>query len=285
MQRIMSLPPEAGPPPALRFRRSLRPTTVGRELWRARSLVGALARREFLIRYKQAVLGVAWAVLSPLVLMALFTLVFQKIARVDTGDVPYPLFAFLGLLPWTFFSLAVVHGGQSLLINAPLVRKVYSPREVYPIASILVAGIDSLISLSGLAAVFVVTGYAPRATAVWVPLLFLIQLLFVVGVVLVLSSVIVFVRDVRHALPLALQLGIFATPVAYGVEAMPERFRWLYAAANPLVAVIDGYRRTILFGRPPAWGLVVPGSVTALLVFAGGYVIFKRLETVVADAV
>jgi ABC-2 type transport system permease protein/lipopolysaccharide transport system permease protein len=114
--------------------------------------------------------------------------------------------------------------------------------------------------------------------------LLMIQLTFVIGVVLAVSAVIVFVRDVRHALPLLLQLGLFATPVAYGVEAIPERLRWLYAASNPLVAVIDGYRRTVLLGQPPAWELVVPAAVTAAVVLFGGYVLFKRLEMAFADA-
>ena len=272
------------PPRELRFRRPLRPLAIAREVWRARALVRALAVREFLIRYKQAVLGVAWAVLAPLALMGLMTLVFQRVARVDTGGVPYSLFALMGLLPWTFFSVAVAQGGQSLLLNGPLVKKVACPREVYPFASILVAGVDSLVSLSGLAAVFAVTGFAPKTTAIWVPVLALLQVAFVVGVVLVVSSVIVYVRDVRHALPLLLQLGLFATPVAYGVEAIPERLQWVYAAVNPLVAVIDGYRRTVLLGEAPAWELAVPGAVTATVVLLGGYVMFKRLETSFADA-
>jgi len=255
------------------------------DLWRVREVVRSLAEREFRVRYKQAVLGVAWALLTPLALMVIFSLLFSRVARVDTGDVPYAVFAYIGLVPWTFFSVAVLQAGMSLLVNAPLIQKVSFPREVFPVGSVVVAGIDTLIALVPLALLLLFTGTVPQPTSVFVPILVVIQLALVLGVSLALSAIIVFFRDLRHGLPIILQLGLFATPVAYGIEAVPERFRLLYAALNPLGPVIDGYRRTVLFGTAPAWGQTAVAAVSAGLVFVGGYLLFKRLEGTLADAV
>jgi ABC-2 type transport system permease protein/lipopolysaccharide transport system permease protein len=275
----------AGPPPGLRYRRHLHPFASLGHLWQVREVVRALAEREFRVRYKQAFLGVAWALIAPVALMIIFSLLFSRVARVDTGDVPYAVFAFVGLVPWTFFSVAVLQGGMSLLINAPLIQKVSFPREVFPVASTVVAGIDALVSLVVLVVIMLVTGTVPQPTTVWVPLLLLIQLAFVLGITFVLSVLIVFFRDLRHGLPIILQLGLFATPVAYGIEAVPERFRLLYAALNPLGPVIDGYRRVVLYGQAPDWGPTLVAAISAAVVFFGGYLIFKRLEGPLADAV
>lgn len=254
-----------------------------REFWQARELVRTLAEREFRVRYKQTTLGFAWALLTPFVLMVVFTLFFHRIARVDTHGAPYPLFAYLGLLPWTFFSSSVSQGGQSLLTNVSLINKVYCPREVFPTASVCVAGIDSAVAVLALSVLFPVTGFAPKATAVWVPVLLVVQVAFTLGVALIFSAVMVYLRDLRHALPVILQLGLFATPVAYGIEAIPQSMRLPYAALNPLAGVIDGYRRTILFGLPPSWDLVAAGAATAFSLLIVAYLLFKRLETGFAD--
>jgi ABC-type polysaccharide/polyol phosphate export permease len=271
------------PPPELRFRLKLRLFAGIREVWQARELVRTLAERDLRVRYKQAVLGFAWAVLTPLALMAVFTLFFQRVAKVDTGGAPYALFAYLGLLPWTFFSTSVAQGGQSLVTNAQLVNKVYCPREVFPLASVVVAGIDTSIAVSMLGVLFAVTGYAPKVTTLWVPVLLLVQVAFTFGVTVVTSAVLVFFRDLRHALPIILQLGLFATPVAYGMEVVPASLQVAYSVLNPLAPVIDGYRRTILLGLPPDWGLLLPGAVSAVFMLVIGYAVFKRLEPGFAD--
>jgi ABC-type polysaccharide/polyol phosphate export permease len=271
------------PPPGILFRPKLRFFGAIREVWGARELVRTLAERDFRVRYKQAVLGFAWAVLTPLAMMAVFTIFFQRVARVDTGGAPYALFAYLGLLPWTFFSTAVAQGGQSLVTNAQLVNKVYCPREVFPLANLVVAGIDTTIAVSALAVLFVVTGYAPKLTSLWLPVLLLVQVAFTFGLTLITSAVLVFFRDLRHALPIVLQLGLFATPVAYGMDVVPPSLQVVYCAANPLAPVIDGYRRTILLGLPPNWSLLLPGAVTAVAMLAVGYAVFKRLEPGFAD--
>ena len=271
------------PPPEWRFRRKLHPAALFRELWEARTLVRTLAEREVRIRYKQAVLGFAWAVVTPLVLMVAFTLFFRKAAKIDTGPVPYPLFAYIALIPWTFFSTSVAQGGLSLINNVPLLNKVYCPREVFPTASVVVAGIDSIISTMVLGLLFVRYGFMPKATTVWVVAILPIQVMFTLGVTLVVSAVMVYLRDLRHALPLILQMGLFVTPVAFPLDVVPWQFRHVYVALNPLAAVIDGYRRTVLFGQPPVLSLLAIAGVSSFVALAGGYAAFKRLETGIAD--
>jgi ABC-2 type transport system permease protein/lipopolysaccharide transport system permease protein len=283
----VSLPPAAAPvpaapPPGLRYRRRLRPGPLLAELWRARALVRTLAEREIRVRYKQAVLGFAWAVVTPLVLMLAFSLFFRRAARIDTGPVPYPLYSFVGLIPWTFFASAVSQGGLSLVANVHLLNKVYCPREVFPMASVAVAGMDSLISVVVLGLLFLRFGYAPRPAAVWVPLILLIQVAFTLGVTLLASAVVVYLRDLRHALPLILQLGLFVTPVAFPLDIVSLGLRHLYVALDPLAAVIDAYRRTVLYGRPPG-GLLAVGAAAAAVTLLAGYAAFKRLEAGIAD--
>jgi ABC-type polysaccharide/polyol phosphate export permease len=273
------------PPADILFRLKVRVVPAIREVWQRRELVRTLAERDLRVRYKQAVLGVAWSILTPLALMIVFTVFFQRVAKVDTGGAPYALFTYLGLLPWTFFSTSVSQGGQSLVVNNQLVNKVYCPREVFPLASMAVAAVDTALATLVLGLLFVVTGFMPKPTTVWVPVLLAVQVAFTFGVTLVLSAVLVFLRDLRHVLPIILQLGLFATPVAYGIEAVPDRYRLLYAALNPLGPVIDGYRRTVLFGQAPLWGETAVAAVSASLIFAGGYLLFKRLEGTLADAV
>ena len=273
----------SGPPAELRFRPQLRLVASLRGLWRSRELVRSLAEREIRARYKQAVLGFAWALITPLALMLVFTAFFQRVAKVQTSGAPYALFAYLGLLPWTFFSTSMSQGGQSLILNTPLLNKVYCPREVFPLASVVVAGTDMAVATVALVVLFPIMGYVPRATSAWVPVLLLIQVAFTAGVTLAMSAVIVYLRDLRHALPILLQLGLFATPVAYGIDAIPRGYRVLYSTLNPLAPVIDGYRRTVLLGRAPDWHLLGPGAAAAAIVLLGGYIAFRRMETGFAD--
>lgn len=277
----VTLPTE--PPRHLRFRRRLRLSTALAELWRARELVRTLAERELRARYKQTVLGFAWAVLIPVLYMVVFTLFFRRVADVQTGDVPYVLFTYVALLPWTFFSNSAALGGMSLLTNLALLNKVYCPREVFPLASVVVAGIDMAVATLVLGVLFGATTFAPKGTTLWVPVLFAVQVAFTLGVVFLVSSIVVYLRDLRHLINIALQIGLFATPVAYSLSSIPESFRHLYCLANPLAPVIDGYRRTILYGQPPEWGLLGLGAITSCVLLVGGYITFKRLETGIAD--
>ncbi len=276
--------PSVAPDPALIFRRHIRLRSAVVEVWKSRELVRSLAEREVRARYKQAILGFSWAVITPLVLMVVFTVFVRRVAQVDTGGAPYALFSYLGLLPWTFFSSSVNTGGQSLIVNSTLLNKIYCPREVFPLASMIVAGIDSSISTAILGALFAITTFAPKVTSLWVPVLLVVQVIFTVGVTLVISGVLIYLRDLRQALPLLLQFGLFATPVAWGIEVVPERWQLPYSILNPLVPVIDGYRRTVLYGQAPQWDLLAPAAVSAAVMLVLGYLMFKRLEIGFADA-
>jgi ABC-type polysaccharide/polyol phosphate export permease len=272
------------PPPELRFRRRVRLGASLRELWRARELVFSLAERDLRARYKQAVLGLSWAVVTPLLLMVAFSLVFPRVAKVDTGGVPYPLFSYIGLVPWAFFSTSVSQGGSNIINNAGLLNKVYCPREVFPIASVAVAAVDGLIATLVLGILFVVFSFVPHVESYWVPVLLAVQVIFTLGVTMALSAIMVYVRDIRHLLPIALQLGLFATPVAFSLDQLvPARLQPLYVAVNPLGGVIDGYRRTVLYGQQPDMQLLCISAISATVMFLGAYALFKRLETGFAD--
>ncbi len=273
----------AGPPEEIRFKRRIRLHVALRELWGARELIVTLAERDIRARYKQATLGVAWSVITPIILMVVFSVFFNRVVKVDTHGVPYPLFAYVGLLPWTFFSGCVAQGGMSLVSNNNLMNKVYCPREVFPFASCTVSAFDTAISTVILCLLFVILTFPPKITTLWVPVIALVQLMFTVGVTLCISAVLVYLRDLRQALPLLLQFGLFATPVAYGQSIVPVEWLPLYSVLNPLAPVIDSYRRTVLYGLPPDWPLLGLAAIASAAWFFGGYLLFKRLETGFAD--
>jgi ABC-2 type transport system permease protein/lipopolysaccharide transport system permease protein len=286
-----SLAPSAGdispaePSRDIMFRRRIRLRDALREVVEYRAIILTLAERDLRARYKQAVLGAAWALVTPLMLMLVFSLVFTKFARVDSGGVPYPLFAYLGLIPWTFFSNAVSTGGNSLITNIPLLNKVYCPREVFPLSALVVAAVDAALSVVVLIFIFAIEGYMPHIQVLWAPVLLLPALVFTLAVTLAVSALLVYVRDLRHALPLVLQLGLFATPVAYGIAAVvtSRTLVLVYSALNPLAPVIEGLRRTTLHGQGPDWAALGVGGLSATLLLYGSYLLFKRLETGIAD--
>lgn len=273
-----------GPPPELAFKRKVQIGASLRDLWRSRGLIRTLIERDLRVRYKQAVLGFLWAILTPFVLMVVFSVFFQRVAKVDTHGAPYPLFAYLGLIPWGFFSSCVSSGGTSILRNISLLNKVYCPREVFPVAAVGVTVADTAVSLVMLTVIFGIYTVAPPPEALlWVPPLLFVLVAFTLGVMFVVSAVVVYFRDLVQAVPLILQLGLFATPVAYGMEFIPERYWTIYAIVNPLGPVLDGLRRTLLFHQSPDLALLVPAAISATVWLAVGYITFKKLETRFAD--
>jgi ABC-type polysaccharide/polyol phosphate export permease len=277
--------PGLEPPADMWFRRRIELVSSLRELWRFRELIFALAERDLKARYKQAFLGAAWSVLTPVALLVVFTLVFKKVAGFQEPGVPRVLFWYIGLLPWMFFSTSLSGGGTSIVSNIPIVNKVYCPREVFPIATMTVAVVDTVISTAVLGILFAATGFAPKVETLYAPLLIGMLVLFTIGATLIISSLLVYLRDLRHVLPLALQLGLFVTPVAYSINfiAQTRLEVLLYSALNPLAPIIDGLRRTVLHGVGPDWPALGVAGATTLLVFVGGYALFKRLETGIAD--
>ena len=274
---------KTSPPPELLYRHRLSVRRDLRDLWKSRELVRTLAERDIRARYKQSFFGFGWSIVTPLLTVLVFTIFFKRIGRINTGDIPYPLFAYVGLLPWSFFTASVSSGSGSLVFNSTILNKVYCPREVFPVASIVVQFVDTVIAGVVLGLLFIYYSTAPAWTSVWVPLIFLVQLAFTVGLTLAFSTAIVYVRDLKQILGGILQMGLFLTPVAWGIRSVPDEWRVAYCAVNPLAAVIDGYRRVVLQGKAPAWDLMAPAAATSLVVLIVGYYIFRRLEGGIAD--
>jgi ABC-type polysaccharide/polyol phosphate export permease len=278
-------PLPAQPRPEIWFRRKLSLRSSMIELWAFRELVVTLAERDLRVRYKQAALGIAWAVITPVAMMIAFTVIFSKFAHVNTHGAPYALFSYLGLLPWTFFSTSVTQGGASLVGNVPLLNKLYCPREVFPIAAMADAAVDAVIATFVLLLLFPLLGYPPKIQSLYLPLFLIVLLMFTLGVTLIVSAVVVFMRDLRLVLPLVIQFGLFVTPVVYASSSLvkTETGLILYSIVNPLVPVLDGIRATVLYGHAPNWVSLGAGAASSLVILLAGFALFKRLETGIAD--
>lgn len=255
-----------------------------REFWQHRDLTLGFTTRDIKARYKQTALGAAWAILQPLSLMVVFTLVFSRFAQIPSDGVPYPIFSYTGLIFWTFFAKTVSGGTIAIVANANLIRKIYFPREALLASVVLSGALDLAISATIFAAMLVYYHVAVGPTVLWVPLLFLLQTLFATAIISLTAPLHVNFRDVGHAIPLILQLWMFATPVAYPISVVPQSARTVYSL-NPMTPIIDGYRRAILHGLPPEPGpLVLAGLVTVVLLLVG-YAAFKHAERTFADVI
>jgi ABC-2 type transport system permease protein/lipopolysaccharide transport system permease protein len=256
-------------------------------LFHAREMVFTLTERELRVRYKQAILGVAWALLQPVTLAVTFTFfVAHTVSNADLGnrDVPYALFAVVGLIPWTFFAAAVGQGCTSLLLNLQLVNKISCPREVFPLSIVGVAGVDACVSLVAVALLFVVKQTTPSGLGlVWSPVLILIELCFTAGVTLMLAGLIVHLRDIRHVVPVILQMGILATPVIWSYEKLSHQVQVVYGVVNPLGPVIDAWRNTLLYGQAPEMSTLIPAGIASVIYLLVGFRVFKWLEASFAD--
>jgi lipopolysaccharide transport system permease protein len=258
--------------------------TYLRTLYAYRELLWVWMQRGIKVRYKQSVLGAAWAILQPLVLMLMFTAVFSFFARVPTDGIPYPIFSYTALLPWTFFSASISFAVPSLVNNMNLVTKIYFPREVLPIAAVAVAFVDFLVASIVFVGLMLFYGLPLRPSLLWVPLLLAVQIVLTLGVALLASALIVWYRDMRFVVPLSLQLWLYASPVIYPTSLVPGHLHALYML-NPMASLIDSYRRTILHGQPPhVLYLTISAAIAgALLVI--GYTYFKRSEAQFADVI
>ena len=253
------------------------------ELWRYRELLYILAWRDVMVRYKQAVLGVAWAVIQPLAFMAIFTLLFSRIVGVPTGGIPYPVFALAALVPWTMFANATAGSGQSLIADQSLVTKVYFPRLVIPISAILAWVPDFLIGSGLLGITMVIFGFVPPLTVLLLPLVLVATVVAALSVALWLSALNVAYRDVQYVVPFLIQAWLFLTPVAYPTASIPEGFRWL-AGLNPMTWVID-FTRWALLGTPASWGIVALSILTTLVLLVTGLYYFRHVEHFFADVI
>ncbi len=254
-----------------------------RELWAYRELLYFLTWRDIKVRYKQTALGVAWAILQPVVSMVLFTLFFGKLAHMPSDGIPYPIFAYAGLLPWTFVSTAVSGAGDSLVGSAALVTKVYFPRLVIPVAAVCAALADFAIASVVLFAMMLWYGVAPHWQMLMLAPLSVTAALLAAAVGMWMSALNVKYRDVRYALPFLIQVWMFATPIIYPASIVPERWRWT-VAFNPLTGVIEGFR-SALFGRSFPLGEMLTAALITLVGLVYASYAFRRMEREFADLV
>lgn len=253
------------------------------ELWHYRDLLYFLTRREISIRYKQTLLGLAWAVLQPFLSMVVFTIFLGRLAGVDSDGLPYPVFSYLGLLPWTYFANALTRSSVSLVGNANLLSKVYFPRLLIPLSSTLSALVDfgvAFVMLLGLMAWY---GIAPSPSILLLVPLTLLTAFFATGVGMGLAALNVQYRDVQHAIPFLLQIWMFATPVVYPASQVPERWRLLFHL-NPMAGIIEACRAAPI-GRPVDYSALGVSLAVSLVLVAIGVWRFRRMEKVFADVV
>ena len=267
----------------------LRPTTGWRaldlsELWAYRELVYFLIWRDIKVRYKQTLLGASWAIIQPLATMAVFSLFFGRLASMPSDGVPYPLFSFAALVPWTFFSNGLAQSANSVVVSQNLVSKIYFPRLAIPIATVLAGAVDfalAFVVLLGLMAWYDV-GVGPRV--LWLLPLLALAFAAALGVGLWLAALNVRYRDVRYAVPFLTQLWLFATPIAYPSSLLDEPARTVYAL-NPMVGVVEGFRWALLDAGPAPGAMLLASSAAALVVLATGTLYFRRTEQTFADVV
>ena len=255
-----------------------------RDLWDYRELLYFLTWRDIKVRYKQTVLGASWAVIQPFFTMVVFSIFFGKLAGIPSDGIPYPIFSYAALVPWTFFANGVSQSANSLVGNAKLITKIYFPRLAIPIAPVLSGTVDFLLAFLVLLVMMLFYGIAPTINVVWLPLFFLLALATALGTGFWLSALNVQFRDVRHAVPFLLQAWMFATPIAYPSSLLDEPWRTLYGL-NPMVGVVEGFRWALLGTETAPHPTIVLSSIVALALFIGGIFYFRRMEKTFADVV
>jgi lipopolysaccharide transport system permease protein len=253
------------------------------ELWGYRELLWVLASRDVQVRYKQAVLGAAWAIIRPVTTMLIFSFVFGRLAGMPSDGLPYPVFVFAGLLPWNFFSAAVASSGQSLVGSSHLVSKVYFPRLIIPLASCGAPVVDFLVSMVVLAIMMAWWGVGWSAHLLALPLLMALLLFAAVGIGMLLSALTVAYRDFTHLTPFILQVWMYATPVVFPLSAVPPRWQWLLKL-NPMTGIVEGFRAACL-GRPFDVGSLVFSAAVATVLFVVGVAYFEKVERRFADII
>jgi lipopolysaccharide transport system permease protein len=254
-----------------------------RELWRYRDLGFFLVWRDLKVRYRQTFFGAAWAILQPVLLMLVFTAFLGRVSGIGAADVPYPLFALAGLVPWTLFSQSLSGASNSLVNSQNLISKVYFPRLLLPLSAVASYVVDFLIASGVLLVAIVIAGRVPPVTFLWVPVFGLFAVIAALAIGLWLAAINVRYRDVKYAIPFLIQLWLFASPVAYSSDLVPQELRPLFSL-NPMTGVIDGLRWAALGGPRPDATILVSAAVT-LAILVVGLAYFRRLEQTFADTI
>jgi lipopolysaccharide transport system permease protein len=259
-------------------------------LWRsARRLFGrwdvilTLAERDIRAQYKQAILGIGWAFVNPVVTLVVFNLVFSHVPSFKVEGQPQILFLYLGIITWSFFSTAVLGASGSLLTNKTMMAKTHFPRECFPLAYVVESAFSTVLASTALLFLFAYEGFLPKLGTVWVPLYVAVEIPFTIGIALLLSSVIIQMRDLNQTIPIFIPLAMLATPVVWPFSKVPTDLQPLYSFFNPIGPVINCIRGSVLQNHAPEWGLLAVATVGSLLYLFGGYTVFKRLEVNFAD--
>jgi lipopolysaccharide transport system permease protein len=255
-----------------------------RELWNYRELVYFLTWRDIKVRYKQTVLGAAWAIIQPFFTMIVFSLFFGKLAKVPSDGIPYPIFSYAALVPWTFFAQGLSQASNSLVHGANLIKKVYFPRLAMPIATLLAGVVDFLLAFSVLLVMMFYYGIVPTVNVLWLPFFLLLALATSLGVSLWLSAMYVQFRDVRYMVPFITQFWLFMTPIAYPSSLLSEPWQTLYGL-NPMAGVVEGFRWALLGTDTAPGSIVAASSIVALILLVSGAFVFRRMEKTFADMV
>jgi lipopolysaccharide transport system permease protein len=255
-----------------------------KELWTYRELLYFLIWRDVKVRYKQTALGATWAIIQPVMTMVVFSLFFGRLAKIPSDGVPYPIFSFAALVPWTFFANGLTQSSNSLVGSANLITKVYFPRLTIPIATVLSGVVDFVLAYVVLLVMMIFYGIAPTANVLWLPLFLLLTVVTALGVGMWLSAMNVQFRDVRFVVPFIVQFWLLATPIAYPSSLLSEPWRTVYGL-NPMVGVVEGFRWAMLgTNTPPGFSLIVSSAVAVLLLVTGSFY-FRRMEKTFADVV
>lgn len=261
-----------------------RRSRVSREVWDYRELLYFLVWRDVKVRYKQTILGIAWAVVQPVATMVVFSVIFGRLASMPSDGIPYPLFSLAALVPWTYFSTAITQGASSLVSSQNLVAKVYFPRLLIPLSSVVTPLVDGGIALSILAALMIWYGGSAGSAVLALPLFIGLALATAFAASLWLSAINVKFRDVRYVMPFLVQFWLFITPVAYPASLISPAWRPLYAI-NPMATVVDGFRWTLLDAPAPPAAAVATSAITVAIMIAGGLRYFRRTEGLFADVI
>jgi lipopolysaccharide transport system permease protein len=254
------------------------------ELWEYRELLYFLVWRDIKVRYKQTTLGVAWAIIQPFLTMVVFSVFFGRLAKIPSDGVPYPVFSYAALVPWTFFAHGLTHASNSLVGSANLIKKIYFPRLAVPISSVTSGIVDFVLAFTVLLGMMLYYGIVPTINVLWLPALLLLALLTSLGVGLWLSAMNVQFRDVRYVVPFLTQFWLFATPIAYPSSLLPEPWRTLYGL-NPMVGVVEGFRWALLGTNTAPGPIIIVSVLITLALLLGGAFYFRRLERTFADIV
>jgi len=255
-----------------------------KDLWDYRELLYFFIWRDIKVRYKQTVLGAAWAIIQPFFTMVVFSLFFGRLAKVPSDDIPYPLFSFAALVPWGFFVNGLNQASNSLVSGANLLKKIYFPRPTMPIASVLSGVVDFLLAFVVLIGMMLYYGYVPTMNVLWLPFFLLLALTTSLGVSLWLSALNVLFRDIQYLIPFLVQFWLFATPIAYPSSLLPEPWRTLYGI-NPMVGVVEGFRWALLGANTAPGPIILVSSLTSFLLLLTGAFYFRRMERTFADVV